>query len=102
MKRTINGKEVTREEFTADASDDWLKPGGQLPAHTYEDHDPLLSDGIGVLKSQVGEMRETIKKHNIQGVKVRPNGQLEITSRRGRKELMRVRGLADADGMYGD
>ena len=47
-------------------------------------------------------MREVIRKHNIQGVKVRDNGQLEITSRRGRRELLRVRGLVDADAGYGD
>jgi len=104
MKYILNGKQVTKEELDAaiPAADDWLNPGVIRPTHTYEGHDPLLSDGIGVMKSQVGEMRETIRKHNIQGVKVRPNGQLEITSRRGRKELLRVRGLADADGMYGD
>ena len=54
------------------------------------------------MKSQVPEMRETIHKHNIKGVRVRDNGQLEITSRRGRRELCRVRGLADADGGLGD
>lgn len=54
------------------------------------------------MRSQVPEMRETIRRHNIKGVRVRNNGQLEITSRRGRRELMRVRGLADADGGYGD
>lgn len=47
-------------------------------------------------------MREVIKRHNIQGVKVRDSGQLEITSRRGRRELLRVRGLRDEDGGYGD
>ncbi len=104
MKYILNGKSVTKEEFDAavPASKDWLKPGGLIPAHTYEGHDPLLSDGAGVMKSQVPEMREVIRKHNIKGVLVRPDGQLEITSRRGRRDLLRVRGLADADGMYGD
>lgn len=102
MKYYINGKEVTREEFTAEGSDDWLQ-GGFLPVpNTYRDHDPLLSDGIGCMKNQVGEMRETIRRHNIKGVTVRDSGQLEITSRQGRRELLRVRGLADADAGYGD
>ena len=54
------------------------------------------------MKSQVPEMRQVIREHNIQGVTVRDSGQLVITSRQGRRELLKVRGLADADGMYGD
>lgn len=73
-----------------------------MAANTYRAHDPLISEGIGCMRSQVAEMREVIRKHNIKGVVVRDSGQLEITSRRGRKELLRVRGLADADGGYGD
>ena len=101
MKYSINGKEVTREEFTAGAKRDWLD-GPPMTANTYSAHDPLISDGIGCMKSQVPEMRRVIKQHNIQGVAVKDNGQLEITSRRGRKELLAVRGLVDADGSYGD
>jgi hypothetical protein len=73
-----------------------------LVANTYREHDPLISEGLGCMKAQVPEMREVIRKHNIKGVRVRDNGQLEITSRRGRKELLRVRGLADADAGFGD
>lgn len=104
MRYFVNGKELTEEEFAARGpkDKDWLKYGCQTSLKTYRAHDPLLSDGIGCLKSQVPEMRETIRKHNIKGVLVRDDGKLEITSRRGRKELLRVRGLADADGMYSD
>lgn len=101
MTYQFNGKEVTREEFLASAPKDWL---GNVPmtANTYQSHDPLVSEGIGCMKAQVPEMREVIRKHNIKGVVVRDSGQLEITSRRGRRELMRVRGLVDNDGGYGD
>lgn len=102
MKYIINGKEVTREEFTANPSDDWLKPGGLAIPNTYRAHDPLMSDGIGCMKSQVPELREVVRKHNIKGVTVQDSGRLEITSRQGRKELMRVRGLCDNEGCYGD
>jgi len=97
----LNGKEVSREEFLASASDDWL---GNVPmtANTYREHDPLISEGLGCMKSQVEEMRQVIKSHNIKGVVVRDSGQLEITSRQGRRELLKVRGLADADAGYGD
>ena len=100
MTYNLNGKTVTRGEFLAGASNDWTS--AFHTANTYQEHDPLISEGIGCMKSQVPEMRETIKKHNIQGVKVRDSGQLEITSRRGRRDLLKVRGLADADGGFSD
>ena len=101
MKYFVNGKEVTAEEFRAGRKSDWLE-APPMTANTYRAHDPLLSDGIGCLKSQVPEMRNVIKQHNIQGVAVKDSGQLEITSRQGRKELLRVRGLVDNEGSYGD
>lgn len=98
---TLNGREVTAEEFRKGAKDDWLD-GPPMTANTYTAHDPLVSDGLGCMKRQVPELRETIRKHNIRGVAVKDNGQLEITSRRGRKELLAVRGLVDSDGGYSD
>lgn len=98
---TLNGKAVTREEFLAGSRADYLN-GSYFVPNTYSQHDPLVSDGMGCLKSQVHELRQVIKQHNIQGVAVRDSGQLEITSRRGRKELLAVRGLCDNDGSYGD
>ena len=101
MKYIVNGKTVTEEEFLALPSKLDLSQAPFVP-NTYRDHDSLLSDGIGCMKSQVGEMREVIRRHNIKGVTVRDSGKLEITSRRGRRELLKVRGLADADAGYGD
>lgn len=94
----INGKEVTRQEFLRGAK------GSGVPriTNTYRGHDPLISDGLGCMKSQVGEMREAIRRRGIQGVRVKDSGQLEITSRQGRKEVIRMRGFNDNDGGYGD
>ncbi len=95
----INGKKVTREQFLK------KKVGGRgvaMISRTYQDHKPLISEGLGCLPNQVPEMREHIRAAGIQGVHVRDNGSLEITSRRGRRELLRYRGLVDADGCYGD
>jgi hypothetical protein len=100
-KYIVNGKTVSKEEFGKGGKSDWLD-GAPMTSNTYTDHDPLVSEGLGCMKSQVQETRDIIKHHNIKGVKVRNNGQLEITSRRGRKEFMKVRGLADSDGGYGD
>lgn len=95
----INGKQVSRKRFLKGA-----KANGhpQTSITTYRGHDPLISDGAGCMQAQVPELREAIKKHNIQGVTVKDSGQLEITSRQGRKELLRMRGFCDNEGCYGD
>lgn len=101
IKYILNGQEVTKEEFSKGSNDDFLK-AAPMTAKTYSQHDPLLSDGLGCMKSQVKDLRDVIRKHNIQGVQVKNDGQLEITSRRGRKELLAVRGLVDSDAGYSD
>ena len=101
MKYFVNGKEVSPEEFRSGKRSDWLD-APPMTSNTYRAHDPLLSDGIGCLKSQVPELRNVIKQHNIQGVAVKDSGQLEITSRQGRKEVRRERGSVDNEGSYAD
>jgi uncharacterized membrane protein len=54
------------------------------------------------MKAQVGEARELIKKHGIQGAQVLNSGQIRFTSRNARKEFLKMRGLVDNDGSYGD
>ena len=101
IKYKINGKTVTKQEWDA-------RPGyglrGGVPYGTvaYTESKPLLSDGLGCMKSQVPEMRQEIKRRSIQGVRVLANGQLEITSRRGRRDVLRMRGLVDNDGGFSD
>lgn len=79
-----------------------------MAANTYSEHDPLISEGLGCMRSQVGDMRKMIKSEGIQGVAVLDSGQVRITSRRGRNQLIRtlseIRGInmRDADGGYGD
>ena len=103
MKYIVNGNPVSREEFVARGAKNkrWMKDGAFVPK-TYQIHDPLISEGLGVMKSQVQEAREVIRRHNIQGVSINDNGQAIITSRRGRKEYSIVRGLRDADAGYSD
>ena len=101
IKYKINGKYVTKEEWDARPGQG-LRGGAPLGTVAYTESKPLISDGIGCMRSQVPEMREMIRQRGIQGVYVRDNGQLEITSRRGRRDLLRARGLADADGGYSD
>ena len=101
-KLMINGEEVTEKEFHKNGP----VGGTGVPMGTaaYSDAKPLVSDALGCMKHQVPEMREAIRQHGISGVRVLDNGQLEITSRRGRKEVgqMRPIPLHDGDGGYGD
>lgn len=101
--RTYNGKAVTQEELDAlmPPKDDWLD-GAPMTANTYTEHDPLISEGCGVMKSQVNETRQLIRRHGIQGAAVHNNGQIRFTSRRARKDFLRMRGLVDNEGSYGD
>lgn len=98
-----NGKVVTKEELDSlfPPRKDWLD-GPPMAADTYSEHDPLISEGCGVMKSQVEETREAIRHHGIQGAAVHNNGQIRFTSRRARKEFLAMRGLNDQDGSYSD
>lgn len=102
MTYKLNGKVVSREEFCAGAREDWLTAGPPMTAQTYTEHDPLISDGCGVMKAQVAETREAIKRHGIRGAEVHDNGQIRFTSRRARKEFLAMRGLVDNDGGFSD
>ena len=104
-----NGKVVTKAELdkVLPPKEDWLS-GPAMTANTYTEHDPLISEALGVVKSQVAEMRKTLEKEKIPGVAILDNGQARITSRRGRNELMKLyekmRGnkYHDIDGGFGD
>ena len=99
----LNGKKVTREEFDklAKSKEGWLEQSPMV-SNTYTEHDPLISEGCGVMKSQVNETRDLIKRHCIQGAAVHNNGQMRFTSRRARKEFLALRGLNDQDAGFGD
>jgi hypothetical protein len=103
VKFKYKGKFVSAEELDklVPRKADWLS-GPPMVANTYTEHDPWVSEGCGVMKSQVGETRDLIKKHGIQGAAVLDSGQVRCTSRRARNEFLRMRGLHDMDGGYGD
>lgn len=106
MSRVVHmykGKVVSEEELDrlVPRKPDWLeKPA--MAANTYTDHSPLISEGCGVMKAQVAETRNLIKRHGIQGAAVLDGGQVQFTSRRARNEFLRMRGFRDMDGGYGD
>jgi len=99
----INGKVVTAKQWDAHPGAG-LRFSGCAPmsSMTYSESNPLISDGVGCMKSQVPELRDTIRRHGIHGARVLNNGQIQFTSRRARRKLLRVRGLCDNDGGYSD
>ncbi len=103
VKYKYKGKFVTEQELEklVPRKPDWLERPA-MAANTYTEHNPLVSDGCGVMKSQVSETRDLIKKHRIQGAAVMDSGQVRFTSRRARNEFLRLRGFRDLDGGYGD
>ena len=103
------GKVVTQEELdkVMPKRADWLD-GPSMVANTYTEHNPLISEALGVMKNQVPQMRKTLEEEKIPGVAILDSGQARITSRRGRNQLMalyeKMRGnkYHDIDGGYGD
>lgn len=96
----INGKEVTPAEFHRRGP-----VGGSgvaMITNTYSTANPLVSEGVGCMKSQVQDMREAIRANGIVGAHVRDNGQIEFTSRKARAKVMAMRGLHDNEGGFGD
>lgn len=103
VKYMYKGKVVTEEELDrlVPRKENWLeKPS--MAANTYTEHSPLISDGCGVMKSQVAEARDLLKIHGIQGAAVLDSGQVRFTSRRARNEFLKLRGFRDIDGGFGD
>ena len=98
-----NGRVVSQEKLDEllPPKKDWIESPA-MATNTYTEHDPLISEGCGVMKAQVGEARAMIRQHNIQGAAVHDNGQIRFTSRRARKDFLARRGLLDNDGSYGD
>ena len=101
--RKYNGMEVSKGELDTylPPKKDWLESPA-MATNTYTEHDPLISEGCGVMKSQVSETRDMIRQHNIVGAAVHNSGQIRFTSRRARKEFLAMRGLVDNQGSYGD
>ncbi len=106
-KYTLNGKEVTREEFLKGANDDFLKSPA-MATDTYSEHDPLISQSSGVLPRQVKAEREKLRKYQekgqLTGVRILDNGSVALTSRgeQGRIGWNRYRKKVDLDAGYGD
>ena len=96
----LDGQSVTEAEANAACPP---KPIGVPMATTAHDSSKVrISQAGGCHPSQVASMNEYLKKKNVVGAQFRPDGKVEFTGRRARRDFARARGLVDFDGGYGD
>lgn len=98
----INGRVVSREEFMRGAKG--LEAGLPYCPNTYTTAKPLLSQSVGCMPREVEKFRKFYREAGLSAVEVRDDGRVAFTSRGdcGRRGLMKLRGLVDGDGGYGD
>ena len=75
--------------------------GRDIPA-TRAYNKPLVSVGAGCHSSQVDEFRAHARGAGLTGVDFTPTGEAVFSSRGQRREYLKLRGLVDRDGGYGD
>lgn len=63
---------------------------------------PMVSEALAVHPSQIKDVMERNKKAGISGVSYTPSGEAIIADRGARRELMRLSGVIDRSGGYGD
>jgi hypothetical protein len=90
-------KKVVEADVVPSVSRSSLPGGG-----AYSEARPLLSVASGVPKHMTQELRDFVKERKLKGVEVLDTGEVQFTSRSGRKEYLKARGMIDNDGGYGD
>lgn len=97
----LNGKQVSEAEWRKHTKCQGVYGGG---AQTYSDSKPLESLGASCHPSQVAEMNANAQARGLTGVRWRPDGMCEFTSRgkTGRAGYLTANGIIDRQGGYGD
>jgi hypothetical protein len=99
-KYFLDNRQVSREEFDTafprvqDAQED--APVGNRPWTR-----AIASDALAVHPSQLDEVRERNRKQGLE-VDYAPDGRPLLKDRDQRKRLLRIEGVHDRDGGYGD
>jgi hypothetical protein len=102
IKYRINGKEVT-ERVWRRRKGVGFKPGQvSLGTVAYSGSKPLESLALSCHPDQVAEYNEAARKEGLTGISWDARGRCSITSRGDRKAWLRVQGLHDNEGGYGD
>lgn len=104
----LDDREVTEEEHNAHTPHkikDLLKAiqadKAALPAGHTTTCWPMLSDGMGVHPKQIAEATARNKRHGC-NVTYAEDGRAILPDRGARRDLLRVEGLHDKSGGYGD
>jgi hypothetical protein len=96
----IEGREVTKAEFDAACLTKPLARPPMLGGNTTTGW-PMKSDGMAVHPDQVPEVMARNKKHGVY-IDYDTDGCPILPDRGARRELMKIEGLIDRQGGYGD
>lgn len=99
----IDDVEVTRAEFDKhfpSKIEDLLKAGTTLPSHSTTCW-PMRSEALAVHPKQIAEATERNRRHGS-SVTYDKDGTAILPDRGERKRIMRIEGLHDRQGGYGD
>jgi hypothetical protein len=100
VKYLVNGREVSREEFTAGSKLGEVL-AGNVPSSPHAAGWPILSDALGVHPSQIAEAMAANRKAGVP-TEYTKDGRAVVTDPGHRKRLARSLGIHDRNGGYGD
>lgn len=97
----VDGRDVTEAEFLAAFPPKPIDFGGEPLAGHQTTAWPLVSDALAVHPDQVGKANERNRRHGV-ATRYQRDGRAVIPDRGDRKKLLRLEGLHDNNGGYGD
>lgn len=97
----IGDKEVTKKKFDKTFPSKPIPMGEEVLTQSTTAWDDFTSEAMAVHPKQVAEANHRSKKHGL-GVKYDKKGFAHIPDRASRKKLLKLEGLHDKKGGYGD
>ncbi len=97
----LDGKEVTKEEFDLAVPDAPKAQEGAAPGNRPWTR-PILSDALAVHPDQVDEVMARNREHGLEIEYEREFGRPILKDRDQRRRLMKIEGVHDRNGGYGD
>jgi hypothetical protein len=100
----VEGREVSEDEYRARTGSNLqsLFTGGPPMIGNTPSCWPMESEALAIHPSQIKEATERNKRNGITGVSYAPDGTAILADRGARRDLMRLEGLHDRNGGYGD
>lgn len=97
----LGDKEVTRAEYDAAVPSKPIEAGSEVLSGSTSAWQDFQSEALAVHPKQVKEANERSKRHNL-GVVYDAKGLAHIPDRAARKRLLKLEGVHDKAGGYGD